>query len=77
MKWILIVVALSSMNMSGATMSGHGTGSQIAMQEFNTVEACQFASLEVQRLVLGLKMVCVPKGVMVGSNEKVSAHETQ
>lgn len=51
--WILIVVLTAA--------SGHST---VAMQEFNTLQACQFASsnvsLKAGSYVRG--MFCVPKG---------------
>lgn len=62
MKWILIVAYFSTMNMSGATMSGRGQGQGIAMQEFSSLQSCQFASVEAQKIAPGIRIVCVPKG---------------
>ena len=50
--WILIVV------MSAA--NGHAT---VAMQEFNTAPACQYAASQISTVSSYVrKMVCVPKG---------------
>ena len=34
----------------------------VAMQEFNSAEACQLASLEAQKIARNIRVVCVPKG---------------
>lgn len=60
--WVLIV--------SFAIASGGGTNSPsnpnrgfgVAMQEFNSVQACQFASVEAQKIAHDIRVVCVPKG---------------
>lgn len=51
MSWVLIV-----------TWCIHCPTRAVAMQEFSTVEACQFASVEVQKLAPVVSVVCVPKG---------------
>lgn len=59
MSWVLIVAW---------TAISHANGYQphqwpeVAMQEFGTQQACQFASVEAQKLARGIRVVCVPKG---------------
>ena len=56
MKWILIVAWL----VHGGT--GSYTWGAVSMQEFNNVQACKFASIEVQKIAPDVHVVCVPNG---------------
>lgn len=50
--WILIVV-----------MSASNGTSTVAMQEFNTVQACQYAGGQISSVSAYVrKLICVPKG---------------
>ncbi len=57
--WILIVSWLAVSQSYQRTDRNWG---ELAMQEFNTLEACQFASVEVQKITPQVRVVCVPKG---------------
>lgn len=50
MVWILIIVY------SGFRAGGVGTA------EFNTYEACEYASIEANKMDRHIETVCVPKG---------------
>ena len=59
--WILIVAfAVSTPIYDGSAASRHS--SAVTMQEFSDLKACQFASLEVQKLATAARVVCIPKG---------------
>ncbi len=59
--WILVVSWLA-MSQSYQQRGDRAWG-EVTMQEFNTLEACQFASVEVQKITPQVRVVCVPKGV--------------
>jgi hypothetical protein len=64
MTWILIVSwAVSAGAAETAPYTSVYRSHAVAMHEFNTLDACQFASLEVQKIAKTTKMVCVQKGV--------------
>ena len=55
MKWILIVVWFAGNSQSG-----------VAMQEFDSLQACQWASQQIikhKARTSAPNMVCVPKGI--------------
>lgn len=61
--WILIVSwAVAAPYDAGVYTTSMVMKHAIAMQEFGGVEACQFASLEAQKIAPGIRVVCVPKG---------------
>ena len=63
MSYILIVswlVSTAFYEQSGTTMVKQSTA--VTMQEFSSVESCQFASLQAAKIAPAIHMVCVPKG---------------
>lgn len=56
MTWILMSAWLIS-------PGPYATSRALTMQEFNTLQACQFASVEAQKIAPGVRVVCVQKGV--------------
>jgi hypothetical protein len=63
--WILIMSwAVSAGQTDAAAYPSTYRSYAITTQEFDSLKACQFASIEAKKLAKGLKMVCVPKGEM-------------
>lgn len=59
MTWILIISwAVTSGQYSEAYAQAVYRGYAVAMQEFNSVEACQFASIQAQRIAPKISVVC-------------------
>ena len=61
--WILIISwAVGAPYSNEAHSNGQIRTHAIAMQEFGDVSACQFASVEAQKIAPGIRAVCVQKG---------------
>jgi hypothetical protein len=56
--WVLIVVWGSTVT-DGSVSQGRSDA--VTMQEFSSLDRCQFASIEVQKIAPRTKMVCVQK----------------
>lgn len=59
MSYILFVSWISLVG-----SNGYYKNNNLMAQEFNSLEACQFASIELQKMqyMRDMKMVCLPKG---------------
>jgi len=63
----MIHILIVSWAVAAGSLEEHSSSSiyrrwAIAMQEFNSADACQRASVEAGRIAPGLRAVCVPKG---------------
>ena len=56
MGWVLIITWVAH------ACAGCSSSTSVAMQEFKDISACQFASVEAQKIGMRLKTVCVPVG---------------
>ena len=62
MSWVLVVMWAVASGGSTDSSANPRSAPAIASQEFNDVMACQFASVEIQKMNRDLRVLCVPKG---------------
>jgi hypothetical protein len=59
-SWILLISWAVSTPIHNGTASSK-TSYAVHTQEFSSVQSCKFASIEVQKIAPGAKVVCVQK----------------